>query len=364
MKMSKIFKSIQLLFFVGLAVACSSSDGGGDSGGGGNTGGGNTGGGNTGGGGTTATSIEITSNKDELLKGDSASFLVVNNLNANVSSTADIYVNGTKITSISHTFSNAGMIDVYAKLGDLTSPTITINSIAPTHTTKVMIEDYTGTWCQYCPRLAYALEVVVDQNSDVIPVALHNDDDMPFPGIGTLATAFSIPGYPTGMVNRDIEWNETSEQLASYLDANRPLGLAINSSLSGSTITAEVKVHYDLGTTEQNKLVVFLLENGLIYPQVNYYNTDPSSHWYQAGNPIQNFVHDHVARVAFTNLLGDDIPAFESVTGNTYTVSFSETVPASVANSSNLELVAFVVNQDNTVINVQKADLGVNQDFD
>ncbi len=363
MKTSKIFKSLILLVFVGLAISCGSSDGDGDGTTGGTTGGGTTGGGTTGGG-VTVTSIEIITNSNELLQGDSASFLVKNNLNLNVSSSATIYVGGTVISGSSYTFTGAGMHDVYAVVDNLTSPTITVNSIEATHTTKVMVEDYTGTWCQYCPRLASALEETVNLNSNVIPVALHNDADMPFPGVGSLESEFDIAGYPSGRINRTIEWNESASQPIGMLDINKPLGLAINSSLSGNTISAEVKVHYDFGDDEENKLVVYLLENGLIYPQVNFYNTDSSSPWYQMGNPIVNFVHDHAARITFTNNLGDAIPSSESNTGSTYITNFSVAVPASVQNTNNLELVAFVVGTDNTVINVQQADLGVNQDFD
>ena len=367
MKTSKIFKTLILLIFVGLAISCSSSDGDGD--GDGTTGGGTTGGGTTGGG-VTVTSIEIISNSDELLQGDSASFLVKNNLNLNVSSSATIYVGGNAISGSSYTFTDAGMHDIYAVVDGLTSPTITVNSIESTHTTKVMVEDYTGAWCQYCPRLAAALEATVNLNSNVIPVALHREysDHWGFPlhydDVFDLMNEFGITGFPQGRVNRTIGWNESSSQPISLLEGNKILGLAINSSLSGNTISAEVKVHYDFKAEEENKLVVYLLENGLIYDQVNFYNNDSSSPYYQAGNPIVGFEHNHTVRTTFTDVFGDAIPAGETTTGSTYTANFSVTVPSNVENTANLELVAFVVGTDDTVINVQQADLGVNQDFD
>lgn len=262
------------------------------------------------------------------------------------------------------------MKDIYAVLNDLTSATININSIAPTHTTKVMVEDYTGTWCGWCPRLAAQLEDAVNQNNNVVPVAIHNENpgdygySMRFNQEGVLRSAFGITSFPTGKINRTIDWDESVGQPIFYLNSTKNLGLAINSSLSGNTISADVKVHYDLGATEQNRLVVYLLENGLVYNQENYLNGDPTSPWYQAGNPIVGFVHDHVVRIAFTDVFGVNIPTADSATGSTYTANLSVAVPASVQNTSNLELVAFVVGTNNTVINVQKADLGVNQDFD
>ena len=65
------------------------------------------------------------------------------------------------------TFSSAGVYNAYATYAlpdgsTLTSNTVELNAVASTHTTKVMIEDYTGTWCGYCPRVASALEDAVN----------------------------------------------------------------------------------------------------------------------------------------------------------------------------------------------------------
>lgn len=266
-------------------------------------------------------------------------------------------------------FANPGTYNVVATftledMSTLTSNTVVVKAVESTHTTKVMIEDYTGTWCQFCPRLAYALDQAVAASSNIIPVAIHDDADMPFPNVDALLNEFNITGFPTGRVNRTINWNESTSQPVALLDNRQHMGLAINSSISGNTITAEVKVHYDLKVSDPNRIVVYLLENGLIYPQVNFYNGDPSSPFFQQGNPIVNYVHNHTARTTFTNVFGDVIPLAESQTGDTYIANYTLAVPSNVENSANLELVAFVVGTDNKVLNVQKATLGENKDFD
>ena len=116
--------------------------------------------------------------------------------------------------------------------------------------------------------------------------------------------------------------------------------------------------------TRKEALTRLFLENGLVYPQINFYNGDPSSPFYQMGNPIVDFVHDHTARAVFTDVFGDNIPNANTENGATHTANYTLTVPASVQNTANLELVAFVVGPDNKVLNVQKADLGENKDFD
>jgi hypothetical protein len=114
---------------------------------------------------------------------------------------------------------------------------------------------------------------------------------------------------------------------------------------------------------EEHRLVVYVLENGLLYDQENYMNNDSSSPWYGAGNPIPNFEHEHVARAVLTNVFGDQIPAGQTVLGSNYSKDFTYTIPVAYT-AANLELVAFVVDSSDKVVNVQKVKAGSNQDFD
>jgi len=427
MKIKSFLKQLAMLSFVVFAFACSSSDDGDGSG--------------------SVTSITISGSSSSIFVGESVTFTVVNNLGADVTSSSEITIGGTVISS-SYTFDAAGsfnvtatngglsnsvtitvqeipvpssltlstnkdsfwydtdttnflvvdnfgnevtsLVTITAESGELTNPasfanpgtynvvaaftlpdnsilssnTVVVKAVESTHTTKVMVEDYTGTWCQYCPRLAFALDEAVAADANIIPVAVHDDNDMPFPNVNSLLNTFGITGFPQGRVNRTISWNESTSQPVALLEERQNMGLAINSSISGNTITAEVRVHYDLKVGSANRIVVYLLENGLVYPQVNFYNTDPSSPFYQLGNPIMDYVHNHTARTTFTNVYGDAIPAGDSDTGSTHTANYTLNVPGSVQNTANLELVAFVVGPDNRVLNVQKADLGENKDFD
>jgi len=49
--------------------------------------------------------------------------------------------------------------------------------------------------------------------------------------------------------------------------------------------------------------------------------------------------------------------------GNTYSTDFTYTIPANYV-TGNLELVAFVVDSSNKVVNAQLVHAGSNQDFD
>jgi hypothetical protein len=85
---------------------------------------------------------------------------------------------------------------------------------------------------------------------------------MLFPYANQMENTFGVNGFPTAKINRTSTWNENFNQLTAYINTRQNMGLAINSSLSGNTISAEVKVHYDLKVNSQNRIVVYLLENG------------------------------------------------------------------------------------------------------
>jgi len=318
------------------------------------------------------TAITLTTNLTSCWVDESVTITVMDDLGNNVTSIADITVGGVDIIVNPHVLTAAGSFDIVATFSGLTSNTVAVTTVASTHTTKVLVEDYTGAWCGYCPRLAYNIDELATNNSSVIPVAIHvgntdpgagSHDPYDFVERSTLTSTFGIDGYPTGKINRTTTWNESDAQVLNALNDNRSCGLAIDSSISGTTLSVDAKVHYDIDADGAHRLVVYVLEDNLHYNQANYMNNDNSSHWYGAGNPIVGFEHDNVGRAVLTNVLGDAIASSEAVMGNTYTQSFNYTIPAAYV-AANLELVAFVVDADDKVVNVQMVQAGSNQAFD
>lgn len=353
MKTKQIFRLIALFISASVVISCSKDSDNGDGDGDGTT---------------ALTSLTVTSDVSAITLGNNEAFTftVTGNDNVDYTSTSTIFVDDVAISGSSYTPTTDGALSVRAERSNLTSSAISltvnaeqVNTFA--YTQKVLVEDYTGTWCGFCPRLAYNLEQAEMQDDRVIGVGLHDDDDMLFPGVTTLESEYNVSGFPSGRINRNINWNESIAQVMNYVGENADLGLAINSSLNASTINLTVKVGHNVNLSG-TKLVVYLNEDGLVYPQANYMNNDPNSPWYQAGNPIADFVHDNTARIAFTNVLGDAIPDAQGV--GEYTRDFTLTVPASVQDTNNLEIVAFVLGSDGRAINAQHANLGEDKAYD
>ena len=321
------------------------------------------------------TAINLSSDSDTYYLGEEIIFNVVGNNGANLTSQATINVVGdNELEENTYTSSVEGVIGFVASFEDLTSPEYEITVLpAPTKFEQnVLIEDYTGTWCGYCPRISYAIELVEQQTTDAYVVAIHRGSTNPSSGsydpynysAGALENLIGLEGYPTGMLNRTTEWiypepNNVS-QVVNLTSGQSDVGLALSPALNGNTMNIDVNVKFGGQFSASNaKLVVYVLEDGLEFNQTNY------TSYYGGGNVIPNFEHNHVLRASLTNLLGDQIPASEYSADNVYQVNFNGAVPSNVVNTENMSVVAVVINgSSNAAINVRGADFGDTQTFE
>ncbi|WP_299338438.1 Omp28-related outer membrane protein [uncultured Psychroserpens sp.] len=269
-----------------------------------------------------------------------------------------VYINDSESdTGAKYVPGSVGAYNGYAVYNGFTSETVTVtvedNATTPAmYNKKALVEDYTGTWCGFCPRVSYGIEQLQDATNDAVIVAVHNGDEMSNSFGGQMESAFQITGFPTAWVNRSETWNfpepNNLDQVMNFAEGMSSSGISISSAVKGNDLSFMVNVGFGQNASG-NRLVVFLLENGLIFDQENY------TSYYGGTATINNFVHDHVLRHSFTAVLGDAIPSGEAVANNTYRMKVDYAIPpGSVANTSNLEIVAMIVGSNNQVINVNK----------
>ncbi|MCK8480587.1 Omp28-related outer membrane protein [Psychroserpens algicola] len=317
-------------------------------------------------------SVETRTAQDTYNLGDRIEFEVFGIDNdggeTNVTSASTVFVNGTESFSGSNVIpGDTGTMDAYATFNGFTSEvkTVTVEDNASTPATfdkRALIEDYTGTWCGWCPRVSYGIELVKEASDKVAVVAVHSGDVMQNSYGSTLIGTFNPGGsYPTAILNRDVAWNYPEPNNVNQVTAgalgSTSTGVAIATAIKGNNLSFMVSAGFGQNLSGA-KLVVLLLENGLMYDQANY--TD----YYGGADVLENFVHDHVLRYAFTNPLGDAIPGGELTAGNTYRMKMEYTIPTNVVtNAAKAELVAMVVNSNNELINVNFVKVGEKSDF-
>ena len=301
-------------------------------------------------------------------------FTVKNQNNLDVTSASQIYVNNSVHGASTFYTSTAGTYKIKALSNGITSPEVDVVATDPgpaIFSQKILVEDYTGTWCGHCPRVGINLENYINAgNPNTIVVANHGPSNDPYTfsqhqslsqNIFGSSPAVAITGYPNVAVDRSFKWNEQNSQLNTQFTNRRPpVGIAMNTSVAGTVINVTAKVKFDVNTMADTKLVAYLVEDGLVYPQVNY-------GYFGLPNPIQNYVHKSTLRASATNLFGDMIDKSSQTKGTVWTKNL--VFSSAGYNVNNLRVVAFVVVGNNNmnkkgVLNVQTVKVGENKDFD
>ncbi|KOS06560.1 hypothetical protein AM493_11325 [Flavobacterium akiainvivens] len=321
----------------------------------------------------SANGIILTADRSVTAVGEGITFTTKDNNNTDITAETQFYVNDEPIEGNIFTSEEVGDFIVKAiRLGE-TSAALPIRFHDGSETNfvkRLLIEDYTGTWCGWCPRVAWAIEKLHTQTEDFVPVAIHRPSSNPSSSVydpynydtTELENFIDIPGYPKGMLNRTTEWSgEQPDNLAqpvAFTQGENPrLGLALSPVVSNGSISLDVNVKFSKDFTGL-KLVVYVLENGLIYDQHNY------TIYYGGVDIIEDFHHNHVLRGVLTPLLGEPIDASQTVVNNTFTRTFNIAMPAAVTNAANIEFVAFIVDAQGRAVNVRKAVTGDVQDFE
>jgi thiol-disulfide isomerase/thioredoxin len=297
-------------------------------------------------------------------------FQIINDLDEDVTPTATFFVNAEPIVGSSFSSNTIGDFEVYGVYTqdgvEITTNIESFSVIIPKR--KIVVEDYTGTWCGFCPRVSGALYALKEETDDITIVAIHETtstfpDPMHFNQVQLLKDAFDVEGFPAARINRSTDWQtpHPNSDVTSIAGLDTNLALAINSELTGSELLVQINLVYQEGSVLGDKLVVYLLEDEIINDQVNYYNEDTTSPFYNLGDPIPNFEHNEVLRKSLSSLLGDPIPVTAALTE--YITSFTINIPSDY-NVEKLSIVAMVVNEDNTAKNAQLADINVDKAYE
>ena len=282
----------------------------------------------------------------------------------NITMDSNFIVDGVSIVGNKIGYPEIGTHQVYAEYSIestiYNSDTRTFNIVVPK--TRVALEDYTGTWCGYCPNVSHAIEEIRLITDDISVVAIHYGDEMTIsPGID-LINEFNITGYPTARINRTVDWSYpyNSTQIEPLIETDNSIAISIDSNTNWPLLQVQLRVVSEQDLSD-HKIIAYLVEDNLIYDQANYYNFDQNSYFYGMGNPIVDFVHNDVLRHSFTDALGNPMenPTM-ALTDNFFNYSFEI---GSGYSQENLGIVVMIVNQNNTAINSQFSKINSFQDF-
>ena len=228
---------------------------------------------------------------------------------------------------------------------------------------KLLLEDFTGTWCGYCPPVKHAINMAMDLYSqNLTVVATHQNDEFAIDQEQDLTSSLGPFGLPEARINRLIEWIDPYDisELNDLVLTQNPIAISIESNIDGNDLTSRIRF-VSKETLVDHKIVVYLTEDNLIADQANYLNFDENSYFYGMGNPIIDYSHEDVLRYSFTDILGDEILNPEALSENV--IYFDLDMSQFEFNSENTNIIAIIVNSDNLALNSQSARVGEFQDF-
>lgn len=241
-----------------------------------------------------------------------------------------------------------GKDDAYAPNSELVLGLNVKNSLP---VQRIIVEEGTGTWCQYCPKGIVAFrETAAAYPEHFIGIAVHKDDALATDSYSEL----KFSGYPDSYLNRNLKSNVEpsasayTSAISNIKDRVPTVGVEVNAEYTDDTkkqIHAEALATFVSAQQGINYRVSFvLIENGIKgYSQVNAYAGGSSvmGGFEKLSNPAYIDM-DHVARMnysyqGFEGSIPTDVEADQ-------TVSYETTLAMpTVQNADNCELVALVI---------------------
>ena len=245
------------------------------------------------------------------------------------------------------------------------------NSLSQASPKKVVIEEGTGTWCQWCPRGAVAMEQMFQTHpNDFIGIAVHNGDPMT---VAEYDGGANFGGFPGCNVDRALLDQSVSSNLFENYYQQR-IGLAVPAALSmtitgttNKTIVANATFRTVFASANYRLGVIIIEDNvtgtAASYNQSNAYSGGANGAmggFESLPNPVPaaNMVYDHVGRALLGGYSGQANSVPTTITdGLTATYTFNYTIP-STSNSANMSAVAILIdNATGEIVNAEKTSL-------
>ncbi len=251
---------------------------------------------------------------------------------------------------------------------------VTISEIP---TVVPVVEEFTGTWCGYCPYGLVGMHKAHETYGDkVVLLGIHSGDVMATNDFAPVLSGVS--SFPSAKINRKTGFYPSSNSICYYIEdamkAVVPGSLKLTATWTDADKTAinfktNSKFVYD-DNNGQYGIAFALVEDGLTgssydWAQANYLSgrsgDDDMKFWYNSGSSVSNYVYDHVAVAAWDIQNGVDNsvnPVIRS--GEIQTFSYNGSIKNNtlIQDKTKLKAVALLIDRiSGTIINAAQAEI-------
>lgn len=226
---------------------------------------------------------------------------------------------------------------------------------------NVLLEEATGTWCQYCPSGIYYIDSLVTMYDNVIAVAIHTNDVM---AVEEYFTAGNFSQAPEANIGRRYQ-NKSTDQWFDFVQqemAMQPKStVTVENQFNEATrlLTSTITITAIENIEGSYKIGAIITEDAVTGPAPQYNQANQYSNYYfpmggfeDLPNPIpaNRMAFDHVARQLLGGYNGETGMPSTLAAGQTYTHTFTYTVPENFDHNY-LKVIGVLIAPDGTIDN-------------
>lgn len=224
---------------------------------------------------------------------------------------------------------------------------------------NVVLEEFTGIKCGYCPVGHTIAKGIYDANPGRVVIINVHAGSFSVPSGGqpdfrtqygeNLASFAGVTGYPQGMVNRVPRtgsgplamsrdfWSASSTAILNSGNSPVNVGMSSKWTASSRTLNIRVELYFTSALGGAAKLNVVLLQSGVV--------------GYQASGG-DSYIHNHILREMITGQWGEEIT--QTAQGSKVVKEYSYVLPADFigigCEVENCDVAAFVTSADNKTV--------------
>ena len=229
---------------------------------------------------------------------------------------------------------------------------------------NVIVEEFTGTWCGYCPQGIVTMEKLREKYTDgsVIPVAVHYSDPMSSPSFSTVQSTYA-DGYPSAIMNRQMYINyiypteDCFEEIETYMSYPAPatisLAAGFNENKTGIIFDTKTSFSFDNENAADDYILAFAVTEDNVGPYTQQSNFSGSTlpGWGNKPNAVETIYNDVARQYNTNNGIAGSIPASVEY-GKEYEFSYEMKFLAAskINNVLNLNAIAYLINRHTGVV--------------
>ena len=285
------------------------------------------------------------------------------------------FVAGTEATRSEKVF-NITKVNGVANQASRTSATGSLVTLLAKVVPVPVVEEFTGTWCGWCPRGFAALQKAHNiYGDDVVLIAVHYNDPMQIDGYAPVLN--TVNSFPNAYMNRSKGFDPDPTTICSYIDNAMekiaPATIKLTAQWSNkmkASIKFQTKTTFQFSADNVNYGIAYvLIEDGLTgsggsWNQANNYsgrNDAEMEDWTSASSSVSGLEYDHVAVGAWEIGTGKSCSVPSTVVaGEPQEFSFTGSVTSNgvIQDKSKLKAVALLIDVNaNTIVNAVETEV-------